>query len=364
MDITVRLNQANGRLKSGKVGIKIEAKGTMLYLRTTLPPKPGKDLTKPYQQRIAIGVHANLAGISLAEQEAKKVGYLLDAGLFTWEPYLKQQPDVANTVAEWVAKFEQDYFSRRSRNPKSQTTWDSTYKRVFKTLNSVASLSADLLYTAIYTTPPDSHERRRYCMVLQALARFADIPLDVKPLRGAYNVRKLTPRDLPCDESILLWRDRIKSPAWQWVYGILAAFGLRPHEVFHLDTTDLQTGGYTIQVLEGKTGARKVWACLPEWVDLWQLRNPVLPNVNGRNNLELGGRVCQVFHRTNVPFKPYDLRHCWAIRTLEVGLDVTLAAQQMGHSVQVHTDVYHHWISDRHHQKAFDEIMAKRNITQ
>lgn len=107
MDITKRLNQANGRLKSGKVGIKIEAKGTMLYLRSTLPPKPGSDKAKPYQQRIAIGIHANLASVSLAEQEAKKVGYLLDAGLFTWEPYLKQQPDVANTVAEWVTKFEQ-----------------------------------------------------------------------------------------------------------------------------------------------------------------------------------------------------------------------------------------------------------------
>lgn len=229
MNIASRLNQANGRLKNGKIGIKIEAKGTMLYLRATLPPKPGSNKYKPYQQRIAIGIHANLAGVSLAEQEAKKVGYLLDAGLFTWDPYLQQQPDVVNTVAEWVTKFEQDYFSRRSRNPKSQSTWDSTYKRVFKTLNGAATLSADLLYAAIHTTPPDSHERRRYCMVLQALAKFADIPLDVKPLRGAYSVRKLTPRDLPTNDSILLWYDHIKSPAWQWVYGILATFGLRPH---------------------------------------------------------------------------------------------------------------------------------------
>lgn len=201
-------------------------------------------------------------------------------------------------------------------------------------------------------------------MVLQALARFAEIPLDAKPLRGAYSVRKLTPRDLPTDDSILLWYDHIKSPAWQWVYGMLATFGLRPHEVFHLDTTDLQTGGYTVQVLEGKTGARKVWAYPQEWVCALKLSQVHLPKANRKHNTGLGNACTTYYGRLGIPFKLYDLRHCWAIRTMQYGLDLSLAAQQMGHSVQIHTDIYHHWISDRQHQKAFDEIMAKRNISQ
>ncbi|MGI8502039.1 MAG: hypothetical protein ACR2LR_13005 [Hassallia sp.] len=29
---------------------------------------------------------------------------------------------------------------------------------------------------------------------------------------------------------------------------------------------------------------------------------------------------------------------------------MSLAAQQMGHSAQIHTELYHHWINERHHQ--------------
>ncbi|MFW6359494.1 MAG: hypothetical protein ACOC0N_09850, partial [Chroococcales cyanobacterium] len=32
---------------------------------------------------------------------------------------------------------------------------------------------------------------------------------------------------------------------------------------------------------------------------------------------------------------------------MEFGLDLSLATQPMGHSVKVHTDIYHHWISER-----------------
>ena len=40
MALQGRLNQANGRLRASKVGVKIEAKSNRLYLRATFPPKP------------------------------------------------------------------------------------------------------------------------------------------------------------------------------------------------------------------------------------------------------------------------------------------------------------------------------------
>ncbi len=63
-----RLAQANGRLKISNVGVSIEVKGSPLYLRATLPPKPdsGKET---FQQRLTLGYHANPAGLKLAEQE-------------------------------------------------------------------------------------------------------------------------------------------------------------------------------------------------------------------------------------------------------------------------------------------------------
>lgn len=103
MDFQGRLNQANGRLVSGKVGVKIEVKGNRLYLRATLPPKPDSPKRQPHQQRLALGYYANPAGISLAEAEARKVGALLDCKEFSWEPYLKASGQ-ALTITHWIER--------------------------------------------------------------------------------------------------------------------------------------------------------------------------------------------------------------------------------------------------------------------
>jgi len=180
-------------------------------------------------------------------------------------------------------------------------------------------------------------------MVLGVLARFVGLDFDPKSLKGNYSPRRVTPRNLPDDRTIALWRGKIVDPAWQWAYGILATYGLRPHEIFHVDFTDFPILG----VLEGKTGQRRVWPIYPEWAELWDLNLVQCPNCTGKANADLGHRVSQTFRRLKIPFHAYDLRHCWAIRALEFGLDISLAAQQMGHSASVHTDLYHHWITDR-----------------
>lgn len=66
MNIQAKLNQANGRLQSGKVGVRIEVRGEHLYLRATFPPKPGSTKQQPSQQRLALGFHANPSGVSAA----------------------------------------------------------------------------------------------------------------------------------------------------------------------------------------------------------------------------------------------------------------------------------------------------------
>ncbi len=83
MDIQARLNQANGRLRAAKVGVTVEMKGNRLYLRATFPPKADSTKSSPFQQRLALGCHANPAGISFAEAEARKIGALLDCKQFS-----------------------------------------------------------------------------------------------------------------------------------------------------------------------------------------------------------------------------------------------------------------------------------------
>ncbi len=353
MEIEARIAGANGRLKSSKVGVRIEQIGDRLYLRATLPPKPGSPKTEPYQQRIALGIRASAVGVKEAEAEARKVGALLDCKEFDWKGYLGEAT-ISLTAGEWIAKFEADYFTRRERSPKSETTWRKNYWEVLKRLPCGEKLTTETLLQAITSTAPDTRTRQNYCMVLGALAKFAGIEIDLKKYAGDYSPKKVSPRDLPTDQQIVNAYYQIANPQWQYVYGLMATYGLRNHEVFHLDLTELPI----LQVRDGKTGARRVWACYPEWVELFDLKNSSLPPVTGTTNSDLGGKVTKFFKRAGL-FTPYTLRHCWAVRTLEFGLPVELAAMQMGHSVQVHTEIYHHWINDRHHQRAYDLIMAR-----
>ncbi|MBW4478225.1 MAG: site-specific integrase [Tolypothrix brevis GSE-NOS-MK-07-07A] len=361
MELKDQLATINNRLKSALVGVAICQISKRLYLRATLPPKPNSTKTKPHQQWISIGVYASEDGFKRAEAEAYKLGGLIACKEFKWELYLKSPGDSSvKYVKDWIDKFEKFYFQTHQRNHQTETTWKIDYFRVFNKLEQWEVLNSGKILDLVKSTRPDTKTRKRTCMALSALARFAKIEINLKPYAGRYNPKKVAPRDLPDDAIISQHFYQIEDEAWRWVYGMLATYGLRNHEVFRLDFKALARGDYIVNVGENsKTGARRVWPCFPEWFEQFNLQKIILPQVNlDRSNAEVGHAVTVWFHR-HIPFQPYNLRHCWAVRTLEFGLDISLASQQMGHSAQVHSELYHHWISERHHQRAFELMMHR-----
>ncbi|NET39121.1 MAG: integrase, partial [Cyanothece sp. SIO1E1] len=110
MEISGKLAQANGRLKAARVGVHIEQSGGKLRLRATLPPKPGSSRTEAHQQRISIGVPANLSGLKTAEKEARKIGALLACDEFDWASYATL-PSSASTIGKLIEQFGQHYLS-------------------------------------------------------------------------------------------------------------------------------------------------------------------------------------------------------------------------------------------------------------
>jgi integrase len=259
-----------------------------------------------------------------------------------------------------VKEFEADYFDRRSRNSKSQTTYDKDYRLTFNRLNQDVPLTSEGILALVKTIKADSRQRKRYCIALGALAKFAGLELDLRRFQGGYNLKKSKRRELPDDALVESWRDNITNLSWQWLYGMLAVYGLRPHEVFNLDLTRLSQGEKGLRVLDGKTGARLVYPFPVIWWEKWRLWEVNLPVITATSNSGYGARVQQFFKRANCPFRPYDLRHVWAVRTLNMGLNLTLASQQMGHSVQIHTDLYHRWISEKTHQEAFESLNSPK----
>ncbi len=151
-----RINQANGRLKAANVGVAIQPIGKRLYLQATLPPRPGRKTTRHRQQRIALGIHVNPAGVSLAEKEARKVGALVDCGQFDWEPYLKGTALQPVTVADWLTRFEAEF--RETMKP---VTWKTDYRNAFVKLPPDELLTTDLLKSVLVTTEANTRTRRR-----------------------------------------------------------------------------------------------------------------------------------------------------------------------------------------------------------
>ena len=62
-----------------------------------------------------------------------------------------------------------------------------------------------------------------------------------------------------------------------------------------------------------------------------------------------------------MPFTPYDLRHACAIRAHLQGVPIKAAANNLGHSIQMHTKVYQQWFSLENTRKAFEQTFEEVN---
>lgn len=360
--IEQRIKEANGRLKSNYCGLRIEQVGGKLYLRGTLPPKPFSDNNKDYQQRIS-AASANQEGVKIAERLAKKISVQLDAKTFDWADYLIfELAGKEKTIGELIEEFEKDYFDRRDRTFKTVTTWKGEYLSVLRTLPKNEYLNTETLKNIIIEkSKPDTRSRKRFVATLTIFAKFSGLEVDLSSLSGNYSFSKRRPRDIPNDKQIQDSFYLIKNDAWRWAYGMMAAYGLRNHEIFYVDLATLEAGK-GIKITGGKTGSRIVWPLHPEWFELFGLGQPQCPNIElNRPNRDMGETVTRYFRRANMQFSPYDLRHAWAIRSLEYGIDISLAAKQMGHSLQVHSRLYHSWIDEQAQQRAFDAAINNRD---
>lgn len=197
-------------------------------------------------------------------------------------------------------------------------------------------------------------------MVTKSLARFADIDYDPAPYQGNYSPKRPQPRDIPPDQGIAEYWGSLQNQGWKFILGLIATYGLRPHEAFLVDFDRLASGDRVLWVMRGKTGERRVWAFHPEWFEQFNLSDPVLPAVTlDRSHSKIGHSATRHFWEVGAPFQLYDLRHAWAIRSLEYGLAPELSARQMGHSVEVHTSIYQLWIDAQLQQREYDRLIQR-----
>jgi len=361
-----RIQAANGQLNK----VKLRVRGEKLYIQGTFPPKPGE--YKARQRELPTGCNTTPAQFKIAIAKAKGVESQLVLGTFDWSNYDRSQTKPPASISDWIKRYEASHWERTERNPTTERSYETGYGHYFRQLPSSELLTLDLLRKCILSkSEPATRSRQLYCMAYRRLAEYATrmgaIPRDeldifereLRELRAGYKPKQ---REIPTDEEIIeIWQG-IKNPAWRWVYGTMAAYGLRPHEIFHLDLEHFTQATEALRVFDTtKTGERLAYPCPVLWRDRFELWKSQLPKIQteGKSNEWIGKKISQEFRELKIPHVPYALRHAWCIRTIFAGVPDSVAAKWAGHSVSVHVNTYHKYISQIQHQQAFEEMKRR-----
>jgi integrase len=362
---TDEADNINQRLKENQIPVAISLRGGRVRLRATLPPKPGTDHQRRTRYDLNLGIPANRDGLRRAELEARELGRKLALGGFKWADYLEPSEDQADkplkklTVREWVKRFKVQYVAEHKI---ADATWMNTWETIFRKLDGYREGSIDRLLTkviileAVQSTQEGTKTRKSACEKLGRLAEFAGLKLDLTKYQGDYGLSSQEPKTIPSDEAIEAEIEKITNPQWRWIYGMLATFGLRPHECWFCSFEDAET----LQVSDGKTGSRICKALHPEWVDRFGLVEGDRPDVTGRVFRDYGQRTYTQFKRYGISFGPYDLRHAYCIRSsIHYRLPDVVAASYAGHSVDVHVRVYNRWITRAQYDRVYQEVVQQ-----
>jgi len=393
MKLNQELSQINERLKASKIKVRLLITAGTVQLQATLPLKPGdihKQGKQKKQYKISLAIPANFDGLKTAEEEAQELGKLIARQTFTWtEKYLgvKAIKNKGITFKEFYEQFERRYFETRKRTIKSEGTfahYEQRYKKYF--LLDELITEENLRNEIKKISYPDSRKvaitvARIICKNLSIKANFIDLIIKSEKKQ----------RSIPSDKEIIKnintfqdyyhnLNDIKKSCVNRWklyklIYALLAIYGLRPREIINQPDLDWLISSDNIHNTfkvhsDNKTGYREVFPFVPEWIELFDLKNEENIDYLRQEIAEcitskkLRYKVCiigRAFRKCGIPFQPYDLRHACAIRAHLQGVAVKAAADNLGHTVEIHTRVYQRWFGFDNRVKAFNQAFEEQN---
>ncbi|GCL39340.1 phage integrase [Sphaerospermopsis reniformis] len=395
-NLTQEIQQVNLRLKSAKTRVTIRESNGCLQLRATLPLKPGDaDIRKTgkKQYNISLNIPANLEGLKTVEEEAYELGKLIARKTFVWnDKYLGKETRKNDlpTIGELLEKFEIEYFKTHKRTTKSEHTFFYYYTRIKRYTNADDLAIGENFIHAIEKI---DKEWARYNAV-RAISVFCQLFKIEINLTNYAKTPETNSRNIPTDKEIVAGFYKFEEYEnnrgkqvnqdvkdswllWRWVYGMLAVFGLRPREIFINPDVDWWLSYENIDLTwkvdkDCKTGEREALPLYKEWIEEFDLRNPqylemlvtAISKKDQNNHAEITALIQRVswwFRKVGLDFKPYDLRHGWAIRAHILGIPIKAAADNLGHSVQIHTKTYQRWFSLDMRKLAINQALSKRN---
>ena len=394
--LLLELEKVNLRLKSAKAKVTIRESNGSLQLRATLPIKPGdKDNngTGRKQYNLSLNIPTNLDGLKTAEEEAYELGKLIARKTFEWnDKYLGNEAikKEFKTIGELLEQFEEEYFKTHKRTTKSEHTFFYYFSRTKRFTHAKDLANAENLINSIEQIDKE-WAKYNAARAISAFCLTFKIEIDLsKYSKMPENNSRNIPNDAEISQGVIKFEDYLNNRGnqvnqnvqdswqlWRWTYGMLAVFGLRPRELFINPDIDWWLSQENLDLTwkvhkDCKTGERQALPLYRQWIEDFDLRNPKYlemlrsaiakkDNTNHAEITALTQRVSWWFRKIGLDFKPYDLRHAWAIRAHILGIPIKAAADNLGHSVQVHTQTYHRWFSLDMRKLAINQALSKRN---
>ena len=267
----------------------------------------------------------------------------------------------ATTLVDKYTKYWWSNPSRQQDLAKSKTTFANGYKRILNKVKKLSkdtkSIDGDFLVSVVLSYPAKTDSRKRAVRCLTGFADYHNIELPdfFSEYGRGYTASSVEDRDIPSDELILSTYRQIANPELKNAYALMATYGLRPHEVQQLHWDFFNSKRCVRTDKKTKTGERLVFAIPSEWIVKFNIHPGMeLPpahfydsflkrRVTPASNRDFGISVTSVWRDDdyNIPFNPYDLRHAYALRTISAGLQPAIAAKLMGHSLAIHSSIYH-----------------------
>ena len=412
------VDEANGRLKqTGKQGKRatIVAKKSSLSLQFTFRDGNGRP-----QKNVGLGgIPLSPNGILDAEKIAQMVTNQLVANQFTWDwfnsligkPTSEQVKQL--TCREMVEEYKKHFFKQRTGNRSPENDWYVSSRYLEKALSELDKpISLPLVRKVVESTKNNTDARATTLNGLANLLKYFDNN-DYKKIIKEYksnNKIKRKTRNVPSDEKIIeIYREGFEKPfnstrkhahrypQWRFLYTLLATYGLRIHEAWHIanwdepvtlkdgdwvtvgqddnNKTEAQRSGgaFVVPAIldpnntehflcikdDTKTGYRIAVPLSPEshdWVKEFNLLRPFnLPDI--KNPLKKQGKsessfvctkqTCHWFKRKGYGFTPHDLRHAYNHRGHQSGYNPKALADSLGHSIQMNSNNYLRHMSDK-----------------
>jgi len=266
------------------------------------------------------------------------------------------------------------------------TTWANVYSRRMRPIMAAsekATTPVQMLeaITAPWASQPGCRGRQLQVQQTAALLRWGvdtgrlpaewAPPLDLTPYVG--RKRETTAITTPLGISdIAALVEAIPDPKWRFAFQLLAAYGLRPEELQHLE---LRCGRlwctYSKITSRGRTEPRplRLLPCDP-WAAAWNLEAsyradrlpPLRPGMGAdcmgvyMRRRTLWTELRRQYEAQGEKLVLYSCRHAYAHRahTLCPTLPTKFVAAAMGHSLETHLAAYSRWIGDDEVDAAFE----------